>query len=194
MKLIVVDKQHDFCNPFGKLYVNGAELRVPVIEQAIRSGEFDEVIFTVDWHTPADKSFIPNGGPWKPHCCQYSVGAAIMPGLIEAVVEMGISYQVFLKGDNPEHEEYGAFEKKRSAGENVILYNFSKTSKVTIPKDTEFVVAGVAGDYCVVETLKNLIKLGFSPKVFMAGIEFIDKESNVINELGLETWEIPSKE
>lgn len=171
--LIVVDEQHDFCNPFGCLYVNGAEMTIPETAELIKGdSRIVRVIFTLDWHTLSDCSFKHNGGTWPAHCIQHLVGSSIMPGPVEACIETGKPWETFLKGDNPEHEEYGAFEKKVRGG----LSNNAGTSKVMIPAGSNVIVCGVAGDYCVLETLKNLkanIK-GVGLSVYLPAVSSID--------------------
>ena len=46
--LVVVDVQKDFYHPEGALYVKGGEVLPERIAKVIP--EFDDVIFTVDWH------------------------------------------------------------------------------------------------------------------------------------------------
>ena len=55
--------------------------------------------------------------------------------------------------------------------------------------ESTFVVCGIAGDYCVKETIKNLINGEVTPKVFFPGIASIDGGkalSDFVKENGLE--------
>ena len=58
--LIVIDFQKDFANPNGSLYVPGAERAEDGICSYIMEHhkEISDVVFTVDWHTFDDLSFI----------------------------------------------------------------------------------------------------------------------------------------
>ena len=66
--LVVVDFQYDFCNKKGSLYVKGAEKAKEAILNRINHDEFNQVIFTMDWHNFYDESFEVNGGQWPVHC------------------------------------------------------------------------------------------------------------------------------
>lgn len=170
--LVIVDFQFDFYQKdTGTLYVKGAEDCVLPICDHILDGGFDRVVLTLDWHTPADASFQKNGGIWPVHCVQYSVGAGIHPAIMNALQESGISYEIFLKGNSSEHEEYGAFEKLSGN----MLQNYEKNSQVvfSIDSNAEHEICGLAGDYCVFQSYKNMIKHGLTVKPFYDGIAWI---------------------
>ena len=171
MTLIIVDFQKDFIT--GSLAVKGAEKAISYIFDFIWKNKKDinKIIFTVDWHPINHCSFKDNGGNWNVHCLQYSKGAAIDDILLRNCHYNNIPYEVITKGENPDKEEYGAFSEV----------------KPNIPEGEEIVICGIAGDYCVLETLKNILYL--KPKVFLKGIASIDggiklkefiKENNLI--------------
>ena len=171
--LVVVDCQYDFCNPSGTLYVKGAETAVEHIRHFIKTNEdLAEVIFTVDWHQAKDASFVPQGGPWPPHCIRFAKGSQIDERLIQACLDRDIPFQVIRKGEVIDTEEYGAFQRitPRSDGSFALA---TKTDEVTC-MHLPIVICGVAGDYCVLETLKNLLKGQLPVKVFSDGIASID--------------------
>lgn len=171
--LVVVDGQYDFCNPAGALYVSGAETAVEHILHFIHTHEkLAEVIFTVDWHQARDASFIPQGGPWPPHCIGFSKGSQIDERLVQACLDRDIPFRVIRKGEVIETEEYGAFQhiEKLSSGR----YRFATMTDEVICADHRMVICGVAGDYCVLETLRNLLNGGLSVDVFASGIASID--------------------
>ena len=171
--LVVVDGQYDFCNPAGALYVSGAETAVEHILHFIHTHEkLAEVIFTVDWHQARDASFIPQGGPWPPHCIGFSKGSQIDERLVQACLDREIPFRVIRKGEVIETEEYGAFQhiEKLSGGR----YRLATMTDEVICADHRMVICGVAGDYCVLETLRNLLNGGLSVDVFANGIASID--------------------
>ena len=47
--------------------------------------------------------------------------------------------------------------------------------------NTDFVVCGIAGDYCVKSTIENMIKGEIIPKVFLNGIVSID-DGSILND------------
>lgn len=188
--LVVVDYQYDFFNPNGALYVNGGEKLQDKILKIIP--DFDGVIFTQDCHPYYHCSFIDTGGEWPRHCVEDSIGAGIPIEFFDAAK----NYVVEKKGMNYTQEEYGAFSDKKSfcslVGEitnsDNLYYN-----KFAFNDEYEFVICGIAGEYCVLETLKNIIKhIGTNKvSVYLDGIVSIDggeKLNNFINENNIKIY------
>lgn len=72
-----VDVQNDFC-PGGALGVNEGDMVIPplnAVNDWVRQ-QNGSVIFTADWHPRNTAHFAEFGGPWPPHCVQYTAGAA----------------------------------------------------------------------------------------------------------------------
>lgn len=161
--LIIVDFQYDFCEPSGALYVQGAEGVRAAIVRLLRSGTVGSVWFTADWHCATHPSFRAQGGMWPQHCVQHTRGAAIHQELIDACIERAIPYTVTTKGAY--EEEYGAFSTLPPA--------LLQAVEAGIP----IYLCGLAGDYCVIETLKNIRAL--NPRLFMSGISSIDDGSTL---------------
>lgn len=136
--LVVVDVQKDFYHPDGALYVKGAEVLPERIAKVIP--QFDEVVFTVDYHPHNHTSFKEQGGPWPMHCVRYTDGATLPKEFIPFIEE----YNVITKGELYRYEEYGANPQK-------LVKSYLFSSKY------EMVFCGVAGDYCVKETINNVL-------------------------------------
>lgn len=171
--LVVVDCQYDFCNPAGTLYVEGAETAVNHILDFINThDELSEVIFTVDWHQAKDASFTSQGGPWPPHCIAFAKGSQIDDRLVQACLDREIPYRVIRKGEVIETEEYGAFQHIEKLPDGSFRLS-TMTDEVTCAGH-RMVICGVAGDYCVLETLQNLLNGGLTVDVFARGIASID--------------------
>ena len=171
--LVVVDCQYDFCNPAGTLYVEGAETAVNHILDFINThDELSEVIFTVDWHQAKDASFTSQGGPWPPHCIAFAKGSQIDDRLVQACLDREIPYRVIRKGEVIETEEYGAFQHIEKLPDGSFRLS-TMTDEVTCAGH-RMVICGVAGDYCVLETLRNLLNGGLVVDVFARGIASID--------------------
>ena len=144
--LILVDIQNDFC-PGGALAVTEGDQIVPVVNRLIP--EFPLVISTMDWHPANHVSFKQQGGPWPPHCVQGTAGADIHPGLnISAAVNS------FRKASSPEKDDYSEFEGRDDRGRG--LDDFLKSRGVQ-----RLYVAGLATDYCVLETVLDGIRYGY---------------------------------
>ena len=196
--LIIIDFQNDFCQQKGTLYVPGAELAKKGILAYIQkySKNFNEIIYTRDWHTPEDKSFKKNGGTWPVHCLQNSEGAEIDKELYNDLKKCNIPIKIFNKGTVYTHEEYGAFEKfklkdnRKKVIKNCIFSNYGNDCDVTI-NNNNIVVCGLAGDFCVMESIKSLMKhWKFNLEILMSGISSIDggvKLKNFIKENNYKT-------
>lgn len=190
--LIIVDFQKDFSNAVGKLSVKGADkARKAIIAFIKKNAEFiGEVIFTVDWHTVNHCSFKSNGGIWPAHCVQYSEGAGVDDEILHLCIELGINMKFFIKGNDDSVEEYGAFEKLGTVmtigkdSYSIIANNHKNDCNITF-ESTNLVVCGIAGDYCVKNTLANLINyksptgLRFDISVLLDGIASIDDGTTI---------------
>ena len=172
--LIIVDCQNDFIT--GTLTVKGAKAIVENIKKFIKDHkkEIEKIIFTVDWHPYNHCSFKKYGGQWPNHCVQYTPGACIEPKLLKHVQSLEIPYEVSVKGDDLYREQYGAFEEIEFAQDDSLISKYYFDSIATADAGTEFVVCGIAGDYCVKATIQNMINGGITPKVFCPGIVSID--------------------
>ena len=152
--LVVVDVQRDFFSPEGSLYVSGSE-ELPSKIAAIAES-YDAVVFTLDWHPGNHCSFKEFGGIWPSHCVEYTQGAGLADEFSKILCKGDDKVQLFLKGNDRNREEYGAFEGLESG---VVADWFRNADKVA--------VCGIAGDYCVKETTANVLKLASPEKVFM---------------------------
>lgn len=169
--LIIVDFQKDFCSPSGSLYVKGSEKAKWNIYSFLCEHIPTRVIFTVDWHPSTHCSFELNGGEWPKHCVQYSEGSSISPLLLGGCIGMGIPYTVIKKGEV--EEEYGAFNEIRE--KNGTYTCCTNTDSVKINSNENLAICGLAGDYCVLETIKNLKPIWHNLSVFPPGIASIDE-------------------
>ena len=154
--LVVVDFQYDFCLLGAPLYVPGSDKALWNISHLIENKKVDRVIFTADWHPANHCSFKRNGGEWNDHCVQFSKGAAIHDLLLYGCIGS---------------EEYGV--KVAPATIRVNYHTiYSHSMGIDINPDEQVVVCGLAGDYCVLETLKNLEPI--KPMVYLDGIASLD--------------------
>lgn len=177
--LLAVDLQKDFIN--GTLTVPGAAGVIPVINSV--KERFDKVYFTLDWHPTNHCSFMEQGGPWPVHCVHHTAGASLPDSVLEGLDEDRMRF--ILKGRLPEREEYGAFVGLTEAEEDEL---FAPGDVVT--------VCGIAAEYCVLETLKNLYRIslrrGFSINVYLDGtarFESLDTVLAFMREACIPAWE-----
>lgn len=162
--LLAVDLQNDFID--GSLAVPGAGSVIPVINAAKHN--YDLVYFTLDWHSTGHCSFKEQGGPWPVHCVHHTVGAAIPDSVIKDMDEGKMRF--FHKGHLV--EQYGAFAGIAPADQDWFL-----------PGD-EVTVCGIASEYCVLETLKNVQAIaeavGFKVKLWLSATAKFDSYAPIL--------------
>ena len=156
---MIIDYQNDFASPDGALSVPGGEDVAGRINELARSGGFDLVVATRDWHPPDHSSFEEQGGTWPVHCVQDTEGAQLHPALDQSAVDI-----VFDKGQNQATEGYSAFETPE-LGE---LLRDREIDNVT--------VVGLATDVCVKNTALDGVKEGFSVRVDSRAARGVDLE------------------
>src|SRR5690349_24574505 len=130
--LVVVDFQNDFASPDGALSVAGGDRLAPRINELMRSGDYDLVVATRDWHPADHGSFAEQGGPWPVHCVAGTLGAQLHPALDPTRIDVIVD-----KGQDPGTEGYSGFEGTDLAR----LLHDRGITQVT--------VVGLATDYCV---------------------------------------------
>jgi nicotinamidase/pyrazinamidase len=145
--LIIVDFQNDF-TPGGALGVPEGDAIADRVDELARSGDYDLVVATRDWHPPDHGSFSAQGGPWPPHCVQGTPGAELHAALDRALVDVVID-----KGQDPATEGYSGFEA-------------TDLGEVLRAKEVDHVtVVGLATDYCVKNTALDALRSGFGVTV-----------------------------
>ena len=172
--LVIVDCQNDFIT--GTMSVKGAKNAVEEIKKFIKNHrkEVEKIIFTLDWHPYNHCSFKKYGGLWPSHCVKHTPGACIEPKLLKFVQSQEIDFEFCLKGEIEEVEQYGAFCEIEVSSDGFPEKKYYFDSIVTANYDTEFVVCGIAGDYCVKSTIQNMLDNEITPKVYCPGIVSID--------------------
>ena len=156
--LLLVDVQYDFIN--GSLAVDGAPAVMDNLANYIAAqpkGTFDAIVMTADFHPYGHASFKDNGGMWPVHCVQHSHGAAIYQPVFEAVMKLLPEAQVLTKGDDKDVDEYSILANKASAKKLLALIEERDIQ--------EIYVAGLCGDYCVGNSIKDLVEAGHGAKI-----------------------------
>lgn len=159
-----VDTQHDFMDPDGKLYVKGAELIKPKLEQLTMYAHAHgiQIVASSDDHElehaeiSATPDFIET---FPPHCMRGTTGA-------EKIPETRLVSPMVIEPDPIPHETL--VRRLASHDADVLLrkhrfdvFSNPNTSTVIEAWDpTEVVIYGVTLDYCVRYALDGLIDLG----------------------------------
>jgi nicotinamidase/pyrazinamidase len=174
-----VDAQRDFMLPGGKLYVPGAEKILPNINrlvEAVRQGRVF-LISSADAHNPND----PELREWPPHCLKGSSGAdlvaeasapnqLIIPNEAKIAVpqDLGAYHQLILQKNTLD-----VFDNPHT---DALLKRFSSSGSPTFGPHPEFVVFGVATDYCVQRTAEGLLRRGQRVAIVTDAVRSIDPE------------------
>ena len=151
--LLVVDPQNDFIS--GTLPVAGAADKMMKLAEYInnKGDDYDYILLTLDTHPKDHCSFSDNGGTWPTHCVAHTTGWLIPPYL-EMVLKDRKGVAFYNKGDISNKEEYSIFENEEDGN------TLTRQLLEILEEGEVFVdVCGIAGDYCVLETLKGLVGL-----------------------------------
>ena len=159
--LVIVDYQFDFYDPAGTLHVEHGEDFAERI--AAIMPQYDNIVFTLDWHPVGHCSFKENGGLWPEHCVQYTPGAGIHPLLVKTAVEEGKNITIYRKGFAVDFEEYGAFVELVDPTQE--RYTTGTAPREYFDASEQIDVCGLAAGYCVDQTVLNLLAAGYGPKV-----------------------------
>lgn len=148
--LLIVDPQNDFIN--GSLAVAEAEAKMQALANYIATNaeRYHAIFVTMDSHPANHCSFANNGGIWPPHCVLHSPGWETPAYLDEALVQSQAIVLRYYKGTKTEKEEYSIFDNEEDGA--ALARHISEA----IANDATIDICGIAGDYCVLETLKGL--------------------------------------
>ncbi len=142
--LIIVDVQNDFCLG-GKLAVKYGDRIIPNINKLTRSGKFDRIIATQDWHPKDHVSFYT----WPEHCVQGTEGAEFSSSLDQGQIQF-----IVRKGFNPDMDSHSGF-----------FENDNKTpiglSDLIDGRRNEVYIVGIATEICVLKTALDAVNNHF---------------------------------
>jgi nicotinamidase/pyrazinamidase len=157
--LLVIDYQNDFAAPDGALSVAGGDAIAGRINELMRSGDYELVVATRDWHPADHGSFVEQGGVWPVHCVQDTPGAELHPELDATAIDVIVD-----KGQDPGTDGYSGFDGTRLAD----LLRERGIDQVT--------VVGLATDYCVKNTALDALRNGFTVTVDSTATRGVDVE------------------
>lgn len=175
--LLIVDPQNDFIT--GTLAVEGAKKKMMELAEYVKhcGDSYDYICVTLDSHPENHCSFTENGGIWPKHCVEYSNGWQLPEYLRAALAETSkATVEVYFKGTESDQEEYSIFDNDDDGYDLRVLLE-----ELDIQEGLRIDVCGIAGDYCVLETLKGLYQLFDNVWVLQQYTASIDK-GNKLNE------------
>jgi len=149
--LLIVDVQNDFL-PGGSLAVPGGDEVVPVLNRYLKffAAQDFPVYATRDWHPLQHCSFKAQGGTWPQHCVAGTHGAKFA-----AALQLPPSATIISKATQPEYDAYSGFQ---DTDLDTMLFS---------AKVRRLFVGGLATDYCVLNTVRDALGLGY--KVLLLG-------------------------
>jgi len=190
--LLLIDLQNDFL-PGGALAVPGGDQVIQVANHLLTAGQdqFQYAIASQDWHPMGHGSFAsqyPGKKPgqtlilsgiqqnlWPDHCVQNSFGSEFSRDLRINLIDA-----VFQKGTNPAVDSYSAFFDNRSQFEQDLAGGACRSGDtglhgwLTARNIKCLTVLGLATDYCVLFTVIDACKLGYSVQVVVDGCRAVN--------------------
>ena len=190
--LLIVDPQNDFVT--GSLAVPGAKEKMENLAKFLETVArrdtlcYNYVCVTMDSHPKDHCSFKENGGTWPEHCVIYTEGWDPCEPLKEYSRQRIKGCPVinhYHKGTNHNKEEYSIFDNN---DDGKVLEN--QIAELMDQGSVYIDVCGIAGDYCVLETIKGLRRIIGDRYIsvltqFIASIDGGEKLMNYIKENNL---------
>ncbi|RLT25989.1 MAG: isochorismatase family protein [Chloroflexi bacterium] len=168
--LLIVDLQHDFGDPAGSLYVQGAagvlDAVLALIHRARAAG--DLVAWSQDWHPSETPHFVTQGGVWPVHCVAGTPGAELLPAAEGARQPDDILIRKGVAGE----DGYSAFSVRDPRTGEVRATGLAETLKAR--GVNSLTICGLATDWCVKASALDALAAGFSvelPTSASAGVE-----------------------
>lgn len=156
--LLIVDVQNDFL-PDGSLAVRHGDEVIPILNRYIQAfeGLGLPVYATRDWHPEAHCSFRAQGGTWPSHCVAGTRGAEFA-----ATLRLPSSTHVMSKATTPEADAYSGFQGTQ-------LERHLHATGIR-----RLFIGGLATDYCVLNTVRDALRLGFDVFLLSDAIRAVD--------------------
>lgn len=164
--IMIIDPQIDFIS--GSLAVKGAKEAIDTLIELIDISERDlDFGISLDLHPSNHCSF----GEWPPHCIEHTYGAIVYPPLMKFLLDKKCNIRYFPKGRNKDKEEYSFWSYITNTFDKDLLPDIMKG---LFSKYEYIYLAGIAGDYCVLESLKHLKPMHSKVKVLKDCVASID--------------------
>jgi nicotinamidase/pyrazinamidase len=183
-----VDVQIDFMLPHGKLYVSGAEKIIPKLDRLVEAARQRRVLLvsSADAHNADD----PELREWPPHCLKGSPGAGL---LSEACAPSRLvipnEKEFLIPRDVTAYQQVTLLKNTLDVFDNpntdALLAMLNPGGAPAFDLDLEFVVFGVATEYCVRCTAAGLLRRNRRVAIVTDAIQAIDPDRRrlIIEEL-----------
>jgi len=160
--LLVIDMQNDFL-PGGSLAVPRGNEIIPLLNRYIAwfHAHGLPVFATRDWHPPDHCSFLPQGGPWPPHCIAATPGAAF-----PAALALPADTRIISKATSREQDAYSGF-----AGTQL-------EALLQADNVRRLFVGGVATEYCVRNTVQDALQHHYTVFVLVDAVRALNLQAD----------------
>ena len=166
---VVVDMIHAFTD--GSMACKNADAAVKNTVAFINRNPKMRVLYVRDYHPEDHCSFKEQGGPWPAHAVAGTAESEIVEAFYRDVKKTINSplerYNVFNKGQDPLKEEYSGFGAQNQQY-GALKYNLTR----------KVVVSGIATEYCVKNTVMDLLKNGFEVFLLKDGLAYLEEQGH----------------
>lgn len=162
--LLIVDVQNDFCAGGALAVPDGDAVVAPINRLAeTAAAEGRPVYASRDWHPEGSPHFAGHGGAWPVHCVQGTPGAEFHRQL-----RLPETTRLVTKGDSPaDPHGYDAFDGRLAGGTSL-------ADDLQVAGVKTLIVAGLATDYCVKNSVWGARRAGFDVQVVAEAIRAVD--------------------
>jgi nicotinamidase/pyrazinamidase len=174
-----VDAQADFMLPGGKLYVPGAEKIIPNINRLVEAARQGRVflISSADAHYPDD----PELREWPLHCLKGDPGAELVPEACapdRLVIpnETGFALPENLSAYRQVTLQKNTLDVFDNPNTDALLKRIGAAGSPAFDPDPEFVVFGVATEYCVQRSAEGLLRRGHRVAIVTDAVRSLDPD------------------
>lgn len=183
-----VDVQADFMLPGGKLYVPGAEKIIANINRLVEEVRRDRVflISSADAHSPDDAELQE----WPPHCMKGSPGAELLPEArarrsLVIPNQAGFALPEDLSAYQQIILQKNQLDVFTSLHADEVLERLKELNSPAFAANPEFVVFGVATEYCVRCAADGLLRKRRRVAIVTDAIKALDEDEGrkVLDEL-----------
>lgn len=167
--ILVIDCQYDFIDG-GALACGHSVDAVKNIIAFVNKNPDAKVFYSADWHSEKHCSYIPNGGTWPVHCQAGTRGAELHETFsrdIKNPAQRPNDANIYYKGDDDSREEYSAFSARNKKGREL---NQEIGQSV--------IVCGIASEFCVRESVLELLKSGRSVEIPAELVGWVDENNH----------------
>jgi len=156
--LLIVDVQNDFL-PGGRLAIPDGDAVIPILNRYLAnfSKQCLPIFATRDWHPANHCSFKQQGGLWPEHCVAQTFGAEFPPAL-----NLSETTQIISKATHMDQEAYSGFQ------------NTDLDSRLKSQRVRRLFIGGLATDYCVLNTVKDALKLGYTVFLLQDAVQAVN--------------------